>query len=56
MSGALFTAVRLAAQEFVSAFEALALAGSRAAALVDSRVQAARRRYLACRRTGMLAA
>lgn len=50
------TALCLAAQEFVSVFEALTLIFGRAAALADARVQAARRRYIECRRTGVLAA
>jgi hypothetical protein len=37
----------LAAQEFVGAFEFLSRRVGRAAALLDPRVQAARRRYLA---------
>lgn len=49
-------ALALAAQEFVAIFEALAQFIGRAAAFVDARVQAARRRYIECRRTGVLAA
>lgn len=50
------TNLQLAAQEFVLVFEALAHVLGRAAALVDARVQAARRRYLVCRETGVLSA
>lgn len=50
------TALQCAAQEFVAVFETLALVLGRAAALIDARVQAARRRYLACRATGVLVA
>jgi hypothetical protein len=37
------------AQEFIAVFEALAEAFGRAAALLDSRVQAARKRYVEAR-------
>lgn len=50
------TALQWAAQEFVAAFEALVLVLGRAAALIDTRLQAARRRYLACRATGAFSA
>ena len=50
------SAQQIAALEFVSVFEALSDSAGRAAALMDPRVQAARRRYLSCRATGVLIA
>ena len=50
------TARALAAQEFIAVFEFVADVIGRAAAFLDTRVQAARRRYLECRATGALAA
>lgn len=50
------TARALAAQEFIAVFEFVADVFGRAVALLDARVQAARRRYVECRCTGVLAA